>query len=346
MAIQLLISVCSFIIQAKAIMNGEITLYLVIGLLAVQVTVLAALIVLWRKYHKLKQLFDSHQASWDLEKQRRPTDAKEDSKNSYIAGTRDSSTLVRTNSNESIVWVPTPTPQRRSKNIDEDLNVTELMVVIPKETNQGDIGFVNKNFASSPAEELVMEKSTADSSDTAGPNFSKSTTSLKVPSTGSQLHGITAATKKRKATSQIQKTTVETKPFIPTAHSQIPQVTAGPKVPGASSIKNTMTADTATADPKHHTATAVPSIHVQQPNEYYAGTNDGYYDNDDGIYENQEAVRTVSNNNNDVCRVESTDINNDTSEDRVIESHVTSALEQQVDEPIYVNRDIIKQFRR
>lgn len=167
-------------------MNELITLCLVIALLVFQLVVLAVLIILCKKHKNLKKLFENHQASLDLERGRRPTATKEEDKNSYVEGRRDSSTLVRTNSKESIVYVPTPSPQRRSQNLREDLDVTCATVIMPDENH---IGFENEHFLSSPTGE---SKRNTCSSTIAGSQLHKPTAGFEDQTAGSPIHSPSA----------------------------------------------------------------------------------------------------------------------------------------------------------
>ncbi|XP_028513139.1 uncharacterized protein LOC110233162 [Exaiptasia diaphana] len=131
-------------------LQTDVTLYLVVGLLVCQLIILALLILFCKKYKRLKKTVENYIATDDLERQRRSTDAKEHAKNEYIPNKRDTSTLVRTNSKESIVFVPSPLPNRRSRLEEEGLDVTTTTVV----HNEENFGFVNDHFESSPINEV------------------------------------------------------------------------------------------------------------------------------------------------------------------------------------------------
>ncbi|XP_031567916.1 uncharacterized protein LOC116302701 [Actinia tenebrosa] len=110
-------------------MRPVILISLAAFLLASQVAVIIALVVLYKKFKTLKQ--EVH--SFKIKKNRASLSAltlKEPNKNrpgnEYVDGQRHPSTLVRTNSGESIVYVPTPAPERRSKNFDDQENGCEL----------------------------------------------------------------------------------------------------------------------------------------------------------------------------------------------------------------------------
>jgi hypothetical protein len=106
-------------------MEAEITISLAVVLLVSQVAVVIVLIVLFKKFKALKDEVNSYKIKNNRKSLpslivAKPKDENKRPVNEYVDGKRHPSTLVRHDSEESIVYVPTPCPERRSMNLNEE----------------------------------------------------------------------------------------------------------------------------------------------------------------------------------------------------------------------------------
>lgn len=115
-------------------MRTELIIALAAVLLASQVAVIIVLIVLCKRFTTLKQEVHKYKIKKNRESLsgliiKDPKGKKVPLGNQYVDGKRHPTTLVRENSKESIVYVPTPAPERRSKNFGDPESGYELNVM-------------------------------------------------------------------------------------------------------------------------------------------------------------------------------------------------------------------------